>query len=101
MNEFTLLNALNVIARHLVITIALFFAIYWFLPTLNIMDNRYIIEKTIKLGSYEPPHFVALLGKEEIHAIASSVSTKVFLNVKLVIFLKRSLVAIIIGHHMA
>jgi len=80
MNGFTLLNALNIVVRHLIVTIAIFYVTFMVVPNLNILEDRYQVEKTIKLGSYEPPHFVALLGKEEIHAIASSGSTRVFLN---------------------
>ena len=41
MNEFTLLKALNIFKRHLLVTIAIFFAAYLVLPSLNIIENKY------------------------------------------------------------
>ena len=80
MSEFTLLTALNGIKKHLLVTVVLFIVTYWLLPSLNIIDNRYSMQKTINLGTYEPPHHVTYLNFSEIHAIVSSTSTAVFLS---------------------
>ena len=80
MSEFTLLTALNGIKKNLLVTVVLFIVTYWLLPSLNIIDNRYSMQKTINLGTYEPPHHVDYLNFSEIHAIVSSTSTAVFLS---------------------
>jgi len=80
MNEFTLSTALNSIRKHLLVTVALFSVVFWGLPSLNILDNQYIMKKTIHLGAYEPGHVVDLLNFKKIHAIVKSDNTSIFLN---------------------
>jgi len=80
MNEFTLLTALNSIKRHFLVSVVLFFASYWVLPSLNIIENQYTMKKIINLGEFEPGHPTDLLTYEEIHAILESPNTAAFLS---------------------
>ena len=80
MNEFTLLTALNSIKRHLLVTVVLFLATYWVLPSLNILENQYTMQKIINVGEFEPGHSTDLLTYEEIHAIVVSANTAAFLS---------------------
>ncbi len=72
MNEFTLLTVLNTIKRHFLITVVLFVVTFWSLPSLNIVDNRYIMQKTIHIGTAVPGFDVDFLNFEEMHAIVTS-----------------------------
>jgi len=80
MKEFTLLTVLNSITRHLLVTVVLFVVTYWSLSSLNIIDDQYMMKKTIQDGRYEPGHPVELLRFEAIHAIVSSANTAVLLR---------------------
>ena len=80
MNEFTLLKALNIIKRHLLITIAIFFAAYWVLPSLNIVENKYKVDKIIKAGTHPKDFPTALLEFSDINAILISRSFSNYLN---------------------
>ena len=80
MNEFTLLTVLNSIKRHFLITVALFLVTFWLLPSLNILDNRYTMQKVINIGTAAPGYPVDFLNFEEMHAIAASANTGLFLN---------------------
>ena len=80
MNEFTLLKALNIIKRHLLITIAIFFAAYWVLPSLNIVENKYKVDKVIKAGTHPKDFPTALLEFSDINAILISRSFSNYLN---------------------
>ncbi len=80
MNEFTLLTVLNSIKRHFLITVALFVVTFWSLPSLNILDNRYTMQKVINIGTAAPGYPVDFLNFEEMHAIAASANTGLFLN---------------------
>jgi len=80
MNEFTLLTVLNSIKRHFLITVALFLVTFWSLPSLNILDNRYTMQKVIIIGTAAPGFSVDFLNFEEMHAIAASPNTGLFLN---------------------
>ena len=80
MSEFTLLTALNGIKKHLLVTVPLFIAAYWLLPSLNIIDNRYSMKKTINLGTFETPYHIDYLDFRAMSAIVSSRNTSVFLS---------------------
>lgn len=80
MNEFTLLTALKSIKRNFLVTVVLFFASYWVIPSLNIIENQYSMKKIINLGEFEPGHPADLLTYEEIHAILESPNTATFLS---------------------
>ncbi|AXE61707.1 hypothetical protein [Candidatus Thioglobus sp. NP1] len=80
MNEFTLLNTLNIIKRHLLITIAIFFAAYWVLPSLNIVENKYKVEKIIKSGRHPIEFNTPLLEFPDINGILISSSFSSYLN---------------------
>ena len=80
MNEFTLLTVLNSIKRHFLITVALFLVTFWLLPSLNILDNRYTMQKVINIGVAAPGFSVDFLNFEEMYAIATSANTALFLN---------------------
>ena len=80
MNEFTLLNALNIIKRHLLVTIAIFFAAYWVLSSLNIVENKYTVEKIIKSGRHPIEFNTPLLGFSDINGILISSSFSSYLN---------------------
>ena len=75
MNEFTLLTVLNGIKRHFLITVALFAFTLWLLPSLNILDNRYVMQKIIITGSTEmgdKDYKVDFLDFNQMHAIIGS-----------------------------
>ena len=80
MNEFTLLKALNIIKRNLLVTIAIFFAAYWVLPNLNIFENKYTVEKIIKSGRHPIEFNTPLLGFPDINGILISSSFSSYLN---------------------
>jgi len=80
MNEFTLFNALNIIKRHLLVTIAIFFAAFWVLPNLNILENQYSAQKLIKPGSHHKSFLLPLLDYQNINGILSSTSFNNYLN---------------------
>jgi len=80
MSEFTLLTALNGITKNLLVTVVLFIVTYWLLPSLNIIDNRYSMQKTINLGTNEKGFIIDYLDFSEIHAIVSSTRTSAFLS---------------------
>jgi hypothetical protein len=80
MNEFTLFNALNIVKRHLLVTIAIFFAAYWVLPNLNILENQYSAQKIIKPGSHHNGFFVPLLNYPDINGILLSTSFRNYLS---------------------
>ena len=80
MNEFTLFKALNIIKRHLPVTIVLFFAAYWVLPSLNILDNKYTATKIIKSGRHPIEFNTPLLDFADINGILMSRSFSSYLN---------------------
>ena len=80
MNEFTLFKALNILKRHLLVTIALFLVTYWALPSLNILDNKYTVEKIIKSGRHPIEFNTPLLGFPDINGILISSSLQLYLQ---------------------
>ena len=80
MNEFTLFKALKIIQRHLPLTIVLFFAAYWVLPSLNILDNKYTATKIIKSGRHPIEFNTPLLDFADINGILLSSSFSSYLN---------------------
>lgn len=80
MNEFTLLKALNIFKRHLLVTIAIFFAAYLVLPSLNIIENKYTVTKIIKSGSHPEEFPTDLLEFSDINGIMISPSFSSYLN---------------------
>ena len=80
MNEFTLFKAFKIIKRHLPVTIVLFFAAYWVLPSLNILDNKYTATKIIKSGRHPIEFNTPLLDFADINGILLSSSFSSYLN---------------------
>ena len=80
MNEFTLFAALNAVKKHFLVTIVLFGLTLWLIPSMNLIDNRYSMEKTIILGESDNGYLADLLGYSDIHAILSSANIRVFLG---------------------
>jgi hypothetical protein len=80
MSEFTLFTALNSIKKHLLVTVVLFIASYWLLPSSNILDNRYSMEKTIIIGEYVPGYQFDFLNYSQMHAILTNANTRLFLG---------------------
>ena len=80
MNEFTLFKALKIIQRHLPLTIVLFFAAYWVLPSLNFLDNKYTATKIIKSGRHPIEFNTPLLNFADINGILLSSSFSSYLN---------------------
>lgn len=80
MNEFTLSEALNIIYRHLLVTIAIFMVTYWGLPNLNLIQDKFQVQKTIKLGQYAQGHRIELLDYNRIYEIVQSPSMDIFLQ---------------------
>ena len=73
MNEFTLLTALNGIKRHFLITVALFLVTLFLLPSLNIIDNRYTMQKVVVVGTSPPGEYsLSFLEFNEMYAIIGS-----------------------------
>ena len=80
MSVFTLAKALGIIGRHLVITLAIGFAVYFLLPSLNIVENKYKVDKVIKAGTHPKDFPTALLEFSDINAILISRSFSNYLN---------------------
>ena len=80
MNEFTLFKAFKIIKRHLPVTIVLFFAAYWVLPSLNILDNKYTATKMIQSGRHPIEFNTPLLEFPDINGILLSRSFSSYLN---------------------
>ena len=72
MNEFTLLTVLNGIKRHFLITAALFLVTLFSLPSLNIIEKKYTMQKVINVGTSPPGFPVGFLRFNEMHAIIGS-----------------------------
>jgi len=80
MDAFTLSTALKIIVRHFLVTVVLFTVALLSLPSLNILDNRYEVEKVIKPGSYPPGRGIDLLDHKEMSEIISSPYMGLFLK---------------------
>jgi hypothetical protein len=83
MNEFSLFTVFNAIKKHFLVTIVLFGLTYWLIPGMNVIENRYSMEKTIIEGQGAIGYPVNLLNYSNIHAIISSNNTRTFLGNKL------------------
>ena len=83
MNEFTLFTVFNAVKKHFLVTIVLFGLTYWLIPDMNLIENRYSMEKTIIEGEAANGYTVNLLTYSNIHAIINSANTRNFLGNKL------------------
>tara|TARA_B110000008_G_scaffold279831_1_gene328944 strand:- start:4755 stop:5591 length:837 start_codon:yes stop_codon:yes gene_type:complete len=80
MNEFTLSKALNIIYRHFLVTIAIFVVTYWSLPNLNLIQDKFKVQKTVHLGQYPKGHRIELLDYNKIYEIVQSPSMYLYLQ---------------------
>ena len=107
MNEFTLLTALNAVKKHFLVTIVLFGLTYWLLPSMNFIDNRYSMEKTIIRGEGAKGYLADFLNFSDIHAILSSANTGTFMSENLdgsvanfqVIKTEENNIVLVLKHH--
>ena len=84
MSVFTLAKALGIIGRHLVITLAIGFAVYFLLPSLNIVENRYTVSKVVNFGSnYNKAMQADLLNTKTIKERIASAAFRISVNKKL------------------
>lgn len=80
MSEFTLLTALNSIKKNLLVTIVIFVITYLLLPSSNILETRYTMQKTIIPAKYEPGYPFDHLNYSQISAISSNSNTSIFID---------------------
>lgn len=80
MNEFTLFYALNIIKRHLLVTVAIFFVSFMVLPSLNILEITYSAQKIIKPGKHHKNFFTPLLDYSNINGVLISPSFSNYLS---------------------
>ena len=80
MKEFTLLTAFTIIARHFLVTIVLFSVTLWGLPSLNLLENRYTVEKIVKPGKNHSAYLADLLRFKEMSEIVPSPHMHMYLN---------------------
>jgi hypothetical protein len=80
MNDFTLSMALGYLKKNLLITSILFVAVFYLLSNFSILDDKYEMTKTIKVGTYpsELGFTLDLLDKDAIELILGS---QEFLNI--------------------
>ena len=74
MSEFTLFSVLNSIKKNLLVTAIIFIASYLLLPSSNILENRFSMQKTINLGKYVPGHQFDFLNYHRFHLQKNGVS---------------------------
>ena len=80
MKDFTIQDALNIVLKHSLISILIFFGTFFILPNLNLIESRYSLSKIILLGEYPANHPASLLGVRGISEVLASKNMKLFLG---------------------
>jgi len=80
MKKFTLASAVEVLFRHLLITIFIVFAAYSIVPNLNIFEDKYEVRKILQTGDTPKGFSAPILRFQKIFEIISSRNMSLYLQ---------------------